>query len=118
MIDMLLSIRKVAAAMVLVLMTLVLSVATPLSASAVPSGCTHWIGTDGRGYARCTSGSGYYRVGIGCAAPWTLGYGYTQWGNWARVGGGYQSVASCPLGAWPWPTSGTRYSYLEKVDNL
>ena len=92
----------------------VLGVAAP--ANAAPSNCNSFVATDGRGYAKCTSGTGEYRVGIACKGWIRLGYGFTEWGNWARPGGVYQSVAKCPIGSWNWSPSGgnTYYAFLEK----
>lgn len=91
----------------LVAVTVVL--ATPSMAQALPGGCNTFVGTDGRGYAHCGSGTGYYKVGIACRpiGPFgQYGYGFTQQGNWARVGGEYYSVAKCPLGTSNWSPSG------------
>ena len=89
-------------------------VATP--ANALPGSCNSYVASDGRGYARCTSGSGEYRVGIACKGWINLGYGFTSWGNWARPGGEYQSVAKCPIGSWNWDVQGNKvyYAYLER----
>lgn len=96
-----------------------LSIAVSAPAQAVASNCTAFVGTDGAGYARCTSGSGYYRVGIACKGWINFGYGFSQMGNWARVGGVYQSVARCPWGSWNWsPSGGGYYAWIEKKDTI
>ena len=86
-----------------------LVVVNPTAAIAAPSNCNSWVASDGRGYAKCYGGSGEYRVGIACKGWINLGHGFTQWGNWARVGGQYQSVAKCPTGSWNWSPSGGSY---------
>ncbi len=89
-------------------------VATTAAAQALPSGCTAFVATDGRGYAKCTSGTGYYKVGIACkpVGPFgQYGFGFTHQGNWARVGGVYQSVAKCPPGTSNWSPSGNGVFY-------
>ena len=48
-------------------------------AEALPSGCSHWLASDGRAYARCSSGSGYYRVGLNCKGPVSLFHDFTHW---------------------------------------
>lgn len=109
-----LEMRKIIVAM---LMALFMSFAiVPVGAEAQPTNCSHYVGTDRRGYAKCWSGTGYYRVGIDCAAPWTFGRPFVQWGNWARVGGQYKSVAACPLGAWNYKYNSNFVSFIEKKD--
>lgn len=101
------------------LMATAILMATPSMAQALPGGCTTFVATDGRGYAHCGSGTGYYKVGIGCrpVGPFgQYGYGFTQQGNWARVGGEYYSVAKCPLGTSNWsPTGGTFYAWIDQT---
>lgn len=95
-------------------------VCTPIAAQALPSGCTSFVATDGRGYAKCTTGTGYYKVGIACKpiGPFGhYGWGFTQQGNWARVGGTYQSVAKCPLGTSNWDPvgNGVYYAWIDQT---
>lgn len=102
--------RIFAAAGAAVLLTAALSVATPIAAHALPNNCNAWVGTDGRGYAKCTGGTGYYKAGIACKpiGPFGhYGYGFTAEGEWARVGGMYMSVAKCPLGTSNWSPTGS-----------
>lgn len=94
-------------------------VSTPAMAQALPSGCNTFVGTDGRGYAHCGGGTGYYKVGIACkpVGPFgQYGFGFTQQGNWARVGGEYYSVAKCPLGSSNWsPNGGGFNAWIDKT---
>lgn len=89
-------------------------------AAAAPYDCNPFVGTDMRGYAKCTKGTGYYKVGIACKSisPFGFyGWGFTQEGNWARVGGTYQSVAQCPLGTTNWSPTGskTHYAWINRT---
>lgn len=97
------------------------TVAVPAPAQALPSGCTAFVATDGRGYASCTGGTGYFKVGIACkpVGPFGhYGYAFTQQGNWARVGGTYKSVAKCPLGTSNWSPSGGGFNaWIDQTAN-
>lgn len=89
-----------------------LGLASP--AFAAPSGCSSYIASDGRGYGRCLSGTGEYRVGIACKGIVNFGYGFSQYGNWASPSGEYLSVAKCPTGSWNWaPSGGSFQSWIE-----
>lgn len=106
--------RRVVAIMI-ALVIVMSGVAISSPAEALPSGCSHWLASDGRAYARCSSGSGYYRVGLNCRGPGSLFYDFTHWGQWARVGSGQrESIATCPLGS----GSSGKYSFLEKRDSI
>lgn len=107
--------RKMALCVVMVLLAVTTTVPV---AVAQPTNCSHYVGTDRRGYAKCWAGTGYYRVGIDCAAPWTFGQPFVQWGNWARPGGKYQSVSKCPLGAWNYRYGPQFVSFIEKADDI
>ncbi len=90
--------------------------ASPIAAQALPSNCNSYVATDGRGYAKCTGGTGYYKVGIGCKLIGPFGYGFTRQGNWAKVGGSYQSVAKCPVGTSNWsPNGGPFYAWIDQT---
>jgi len=86
-------------------------------AEAYPGNCYAEVTSDLRGHASCHSGTGYYRVGISCAAVWTLGYAYGVYSPWIRVEPRNKEVwVSCPPGAWLWKPAGQAryYAFLER----
>lgn len=86
-----------AAAVVAVLSTGLIFVGSS-AANAAPGNCTKAWATDTRAYAKCTSGSGQFRVGIPCRSVWSLGYGYSQYSSWTNVR--TTAYVSCGFGSW------------------
>ena len=107
--------KKIALALAVLAATLTGSVAVASPANATPGTCNAFVGTDGHGYGRCTSGTGEFRVATTCKGWINLGYGFTQYGGWSTPSSTYTSVAICPVGSWNWaPSGGNFQAWIEK----
>ncbi len=90
-----LAVATVATAIPMTMMT------TP-TAQAVPTGCNHFVQTDGNGYGYCSGGTGEFRISTGCKGWINFGIGFTTYGSWERAGRNIASIARCPVGSWNW----------------
>ncbi|MDO4773693.1 MAG: hypothetical protein Q4A37_01035 [Candidatus Saccharibacteria bacterium] len=112
--------KKIATLMSAGALALTAVIANPGTAQALPYDCYAYVTTDLAAHASCRSGTGYYRVGMGCASVWTLGYGYTHYSNWVKVGDWKEIKLNCPFGSWNWkPANYNHYpAMLEKRDRI
>ncbi|WP_219520080.1 hypothetical protein [Nonomuraea ceibae] len=87
--------RKIAASLTLIVSAFI--VTTPSPAAAAPTGCSVWkaySGSSEGGGAKCTGGTGHFRVLAYCTADPSNGWGTLYRGNWAYPGN--YSYKWCP----------------------
>lgn len=110
--------KRIISVLAIVMLTAGSLFVTQSSAEAYPGNCYSEVTPDLKGHASCHSGTGYYRVGISCAAVWTFGYAFGVYSPWVDVESPKvkEVSVSCPPGAWLWKPAGQAryYAFLER----